>query len=295
MSEESSESMNREEVIAAVAQRLIQASEKVSNKDDLEDIESFISLDESLKDILNKAKEEIEKYDIEVDEVMKYMVKKRPDMVREFSATSSPNGLICVTENVEMDDDEKYIFKSAPMEIRSRIVNSLATDTAINVFKNSIAKFGTMPCVFFMTVEKNLSFKITQGFPSFKIKGKEELLEKTIESLSEKVSEGKGAVIEIRRVFSDKVRMVVRVEGKEGLGVTNIHYFKCSRDGEDMSTDPIKSFEDGYSHNKWVSVQLCESLNKDSPDKDNPDPDEPKEEKTPTANKFKNRLNEIGG
>jgi hypothetical protein len=306
------ESMEREEIIASIAHKLIAASDKVNGLNILsaKEMSSVINLDAELKGILENAKEEIERNDIEVEEVMAYMEKKRPDMINETlgGKISSEAGIMCTVRKIPMDEDEKYLFKSAPRDIRARLINGLGMGGAINLFKKSISEFGAMPCVFIFSVEE-ANFKVTQGFHYNKNKDKEADFEKAIEALIEKESEEKSAVIEIRRVFIDKVRMVVRVRGDDDLGVYHIHYFKCNEDGDDISTEALKSFDDAYSHNKWVSMQICDAINKDNPDgikfkaredseiikdfvkKNRPSPEEGK---APTGNKFKNRLNEMG-
>ena len=77
--------MEREEIIASIAHKLIAASDKVNglNIQSAKEMSSVINLDAELKGILENAKEEIERHDIEVEEVMAYMEKKRPDMISE--------------------------------------------------------------------------------------------------------------------------------------------------------------------------------------------------------------------
>lgn len=292
------ESMEREEAIASIAQKLITASEKVSGMkvDSAQAMDDIIDLDSNLKSILEGAKQEINRYAIEVQEVMAYMKKKRPDVLIGLeSELSTENGIIVITRAIPMDEEEKYIFKSAPREIRTRIINGLATGGIIVLFKQAIAEFGAMPSVCILTVEES-SFRLTQAFEHInKNNGETPDFDKAIEALIDKQSENKQATIEIRRVLGDKVRMIVRVRDADNdLEVSNIHYFKCSEDGKDLSTDVIKSFDDSYAHNKWVSVQICEAINKNDPRV------KPKEEpkpapKVPNGNKFKNRLNEMGG
>lgn len=292
------ESMEREEAIASIAQKLITASEKVSgmNVDSAQAMDAIIDLDSNLKSILEGAKEEISRYDIEVQEVMAYMKKKRPDVLTGFEGElSTKDGVIVTTRTIPMDDEEKYIFKSAPQAIKARIINGLAIGGGITLFKQSIAEFGAMPCILILTVEET-SFQLTQAFQHIRKNSKTPDFEKTIEALLDKQSENKQAAIEIRRVFADKVRVIVRIrDANNNLGVSDIHYFKCSEDGEDMSTDVIKSFDDSYAHNKWVSVQICEAINKDDPEIRVRPMEEPKPgPKVPNGNKFKNRLNEMG-
>jgi hypothetical protein len=293
------ESMDREEAIASIAQKLITASEKVSGMkvDSAQAMDAIIDLDSTLKGILEAAKDEISRYDIEVQEVMAYMKKKRPDVLTGFEGElSTKDGIIVTTRTIPMDDEEKYIFKSAPREIKARIINGLATGGIITLFKHAITEFGAMPCVCILTVEEE-SFKLTQAFQHIQKRNSSKTpdFEKAIEALLDKQSEDKQATIEIRRVFADKVRMIVRVRDADNdLEVSNIHYFKCSEDGEDMSTDVIKSFDDSYAHNKWVSVQICEAINKDDPEIRVRPMGEPKPAPAPSGNKFKNRLNEMG-
>ena len=292
------ESMEREEAIASIAQKLITASEKVSGMkvDSVQAMDAIIDLDSNLKSILEGAKEEISRYDIEVQEVMAYMKKKRPDVLTGFEGElSTKDGIIVTTRTIPMDDEEKYIFKSAPQQIKARIINGLAIGGGITLFKQSIAEFGAMPCILILTVEET-SFRLTQAFQHIRKNSKTPDFEKTIEALLDKQSEDKQAAIEIRRVFADKVRVIVRIrDANNNLEVSDIHYFKCSEDGEDMSTDVIKSFDDSYAHNKWVSVQICEAINKDDPEVRVRPMEEPKPgPKVPNGNKFKNRLNEMG-